>query len=332
MISLTNFAKKVSQAYKTENVMILFGDDVFFGDLELAKKQFEFIESLRDLAPASSYIRFATASEYFTAVASENLAYSVYEGDFHPYISTDIRNRPISWTGFYASRPALKQKIFKTSALVRAAEISLGLIKKQEFQGFEVSTMLHHDAITGTCRSEVADDYFVRLEKDIKTSEKAIREAYSALLIESDKKFEMNKPYKAYVIYNPINWDVKKIISLDSASQFAVVYDTNGKPLKSQSVPNLDIYKIYFELTLRSLSFNTIFISEEKFNCTWCSVPSVKTGKSTVANSFYSLKFYEGLLDTISTKEIEVNVMTSIVKYQAYLGGAYEFRPPVRNI
>ena len=157
-------------------------------------------------------IAFATASDYFQAVESENVTFSVYEGDFLPYISKTIRSRSISWTGFYSSRPSLKSLIYEAHSLVRTAEITTALIFKKQFAANNVSLALHHDAITGTCRSQVEADYKKRLVYDMQASEDKIREAYSSIITCSLKPLMIPSPYKAFVIYNPINWKLEKLV------------------------------------------------------------------------------------------------------------------------
>ena len=154
---------------------MLYGEDCYFGQLDTARKQFQLIEAMAN-ATTDITIQFGTIQDYFQAVMAENAAFSAFEGDFVPYMSYHNGNKK-SWTGFFSSRPFQKSQTYVAHSLVRAAEIAAGLIDSREFQGIESSIALHHDAITGTCKSWVSDDYLERISEDQKSSEKAIAQA-----------------------------------------------------------------------------------------------------------------------------------------------------------
>ena len=274
-------------------------------------------------------ITFSTITDYFQAVLSENQTYSVFEGDFYPYVSKHLRKRSISWTGFYSSRPALKQRIFEAHSLVRAAEIASALVLDKDFQGYEASLALHHDAITGTCRPEVASDYFQRLEEDIKASEGVIRHSYSNIVTNSLVPLHIMEPYKAYVIYNPVNWEFERLIGIESYSMHVAVHDSKGNVIPSQSVPHFDRFKIYFKIFLPALSFTTVFMSEQNMSCSLCSIPLNKTEITSITNGIYTMVFDFGLIQTISTKDSSFEILENLSRYEAYPSGAYEFRPLV---
>ena len=320
----------MSLSYKTQNILILYGDDVSYDNIDTARSQ---VQLIKDIQPndQSMNITFATITDYFQAVMSENQTYSVFEGDFYPYISKHLRRRSISWTGFYSSRPALKQKIFEAHSLVRAAEIVSALVLHKRFQGYEASLSLHHDAITGTCRPEVANDYFQRLYEDIKASEGVIRYSYSNIVTCSVNPIEIMEPYKAYVIYNPVNWEFERVLGIESNSMHVAVHDSKGNVIPSQSLPYFDRFKIYFKVSLPPLSFITIFLSEQTMHCSLCSDFINKTEITTINNGIYTLEFEKGLIKTISTDSSSFEISENIVRYEASPSGAYEFRPMVLN-
>ena len=333
---LEDLAYQESKAYKTENILVLYGDDLFYNEIESARGQVQLIETLRN-SESALQIKFSTMAEYFQAVLSENRNFSVYEGDFFPYLSeygimysifyTEII--PLSWTGFYSSRPELKKKTFEAHSLVRAAEIISALVLKQEFQGYESCIALHHDAITGTCKPEVAEDYFLRLKNDTQASEDIIRYSYSNIITSSLETLDLMKPYKAFVIYNSINWKITKVMCIDTDSRYVIMHDSNGKIIKSQIVPISEKFQVYFMISLQPLSFTTIFMSIHNENCTICSTFSKKINASSITNTKYTLKFNKGLINSISTENSEFKLMEKILSYDSSSGGAYIFRPLV---
>ena len=307
---------------------MMYGDDLFFQDINAARGQMSLLESIARITPGIN-ITYSTLSDYFQAVMSQKKTYSVYEGDFYPYIShTNEYKR--TWTGFYSSRPALKKKIYETHSLVRAAEISAALVNKTDFQGKEANTALHHDAITGTCKPWVSEDYFLRLSSDISFSEKSISETYSLISAPALQYLTIPQPYKAFVVYNSVNWARNELLSMNSNSEYAVIYDNTGTALPSQSVPSPQKrFKVYFAASLRALSFTTFFMSEQAGPCDGCSIPSTLSDSSQARNQFLTLVFREGFLQQIRTNSTEITLDSKLIRYDSVYSGGYMFRPKV---
>lgn len=326
---MKSFVATSSQAFRTENYLLLYGDDCYFNQLDLARKQFQLIEAMRDAGADGINIQFSTMQDYFQAVMAENKAFSVFEGDFVPYVS-HYGSHSISWTGFYSSRLFQKSQTYLAHSLVRAAEITAGLIENHEFQGIETCNVLHHDAITGTCKPWVSEDYLKRIYQDQQSSELAIAEAYSALVKPSSVIRNIITPYKAFVVQNPVNWVRKEVMYLESTSAYAVIQISTGQILLSQSVPFGDRFRIYFKITLESLSFTTVFMSEQESPCNACSTPSSESTVQTIGNGVYTVDFSEGLIKKITKAGVEMNISSHIVSISSGNGGAYTFRPMVR--
>ena len=105
------------------------------------------------------------------------LAFKVKKDDFFPYSDCDS----CFWTGYFASRPALKLDIRKSGALLAAAK-QLAALDELSSSGSEsspssswaaaldeleeaVALGQHHDAVTGTSQQHVACDYAARLSR-----------------------------------------------------------------------------------------------------------------------------------------------------------------------
>ena len=328
MEKLKAFVETNSKAYRTDNYLILYGDDTYYNNLDLGRKQLQLIEDMRDTGIDGINIQFATIQDYYQAVKAENKAVSTFEGDFVPYVS-HYGDHSIAWTGFYSSRPFQKSQTYLAHSLVRAAEITAGLIEGHEFQGIESSNVLHHDAITGTCKPVVSEDYLIRIHQDQNASEIAISEAYSTLAKSSMKNYAIIMPYKAFVIQNPVNWVRKEIMYLESNSSYTIIQINTGQVVFSQSVPFGNKYRIYFQITLESLSFTTVFMSEQSFACSGCSIPSSQDSSNIVSNGVYTVSFNEGLINKITKSGIEMSIISHIVSYLPANGGAYIFKPTV---
>ena len=326
---LSSYVKMALQSYRTGNYLMLYGDDCYFSQIDLARKQFQLIEAMRAVSTEVT-IQFATIQDYLKAVMSENQSFSTFEGDFVPYVSHDDDYMK-AWTGFYSSRPFQKSQTYLAHSLVRAAEIAAGLVEDQEFIGYEACNVLHHDAITGTCKPWVSEDYLRRIFEDQDSSETVIAEAYSVLVKPSRETHRIVTPYKAFVVQNSLNWVREEVMYLESKSNYTIIQVSTGEVLPSQSVPFGDRFRIYFKITLESLSFTTVFMSEQDFACSGCSVPSFQDSSTIVSNGVYTVSFSEGLIDKIIRDGTEMNVVSEIVCYNASYSGAYIFRPLVSS-
>ena len=306
---------------------MLYGHDCYFNKLDLGRKQFQLIEAMRD-ASTGVNIQLATIQDYLKAVMAENKSYSTFEGDFVPHVSY-YDDFMISWTGFYSSRPFQKSQTYLAHSLVRAAEITTGLVEGQEFMGYDSCNVLHHDAITGTCLPEVSEDYLRRIYADQELSQGVISDAYSTIVRVSAETHKIIMPYKAFVVQNPVNWVREEVMYFESSSVYAIIQISTGQILASQSIPFENKFRIYFKITLDSLSFTTVFMSEQDSYCKGCSTPSSKITSQTVSNGVYTLSFDQGLLTKISRGSTSLNIYSEIVSYNSSFGGAYIFKPVV---
>lgn len=208
--------------------MLLYGDDFFFSNIHTAKESYSKIEHLKDFANKMNSteltIKITTASQYFDAVKITNTKFSSFRGDFFPYQS-EKKGIWYYWTGYFSTRPELKQTIVETHRLDRAAEIAKALVHSEALSTPEASFALHHDAITGTCRPKVLIDYMDRCLKEQENAVKAINEVFTTLLSKSEISFQLANPYKIMIIYNPLNWGRNSLLMIDSKSQNIEVID-----------------------------------------------------------------------------------------------------------
>jgi hypothetical protein len=323
------YVQIVKTAYRTENIMILFGDDLFFKDLNIARKQFELIEMMRDVSDDLE-IQFATPSEYFSAVLNDFQKFSVFEGDFLPYVSEHLRQRPIAWTGFYSSRPALKKETFEAQALSRAAELASTLVLHRKLDTQQVSVMMHHDAITGTCAPKTSDDYLLRIQYDKNISISVINLAYSHLQTCRSEPLQLIIPYKIYLLFNSLNWNTMKLFKFPVSNPTVKLTNSNGDCLESQTIETNGQLEVIINLELEGLSFSTVFISEVSYICECCSQFSEVVETENLSNDFFNISFLFGFLDSITYNGKIIIIESILMRYDASHGGAYEFRPRVK--
>ena len=162
------------------HVLVVVGDD-FRMQGEDALSAYALMDAVlerlaRDPAAADLCVGYSTVSAYFQGVAAHDGGLVRHSGGFMPY-AEDMFN---VWTGFYAGRPRVKQLRREAQASLHAAMSLNALALLSGGIGSEVgdensssgckghwisaaarpaATASHHDGITGTCSSLVADDF-----------------------------------------------------------------------------------------------------------------------------------------------------------------------------
>ncbi|CAG9333696.1 MAN2A1 [Blepharisma stoltei] len=343
---LYNLVNKQKHAYSTENIMMLYGDDFYYHDLAESKLLYQRIELLRDYINHYYWnftIKIATPSEYFEAVKAESPELPYFTSDFFPYMNYfNMKNN--YWTGYYTTRPRLKNEVYFGHRLARAAEIAMAFTSKSSLNSPQASISLHHDAITGTCRDHVAADYMYRLKKDIVNSIHAIEFVLKNVLTEAKNEFALAVSYRVLIAYNPLNWEKDELFSIKAETNDIEIINWKGKVVKSQAVKNVidGGYIIYFKAKLPSLSFFTIFVRY----CFACTDLSAEYEGYSLADKIYKLHFDQnGMLDFIFSKKLEIIPKTNnshqkiknkmhefrlrqqIFAYKGESSGAYIFHP-----
>jgi hypothetical protein len=125
----------------------------------------------------------STPQTYVNALKFENVEWPTRGDDLIPYASDPARY----WTGFYSSRPGLKKSIrdastqfgghshlFARSVLkLNQTEERINDIMDANFQLLDaLGVGQHHDAVTGTVKEYVANDFNYRLQKGLDVSRK----------------------------------------------------------------------------------------------------------------------------------------------------------------
>ncbi|CAL8077426.1 unnamed protein product [Calicophoron daubneyi] len=193
---------RIRKAFQTNHIMVLMGCDFTYENANMNFKNMDkLIKHANRLQASGSKINllYSTPQCYTKAV---NQAFQKRGdidrrgGDFFPYASG-----PDSyWTGYFTSRPALKRFVRKASNLLTMCE-QMHLFANRlgrnspgdDSDGAEESVdrlrqalgvMQHHDAVTGTEKQHVADDYAKILSKGCASCENVIASAMLRLMPE----------------------------------------------------------------------------------------------------------------------------------------------------
>ncbi|KAK3006027.1 hypothetical protein RJ639_016109 [Escallonia herrerae] len=201
---------------------------------------------------------YSTPTLYTDAKYEADESWPLKINDFFPYAI-----RPNAYfTGYFTSRPALKGYVRMLSGYYLAAR-QLEFFSRS-IAGRSTDTLAdalaiaqHHDAVSGTERQHVADDYAKRLSIGYKEAEESVA-ASLACMVESAStvgcgnprtKFQQAKKFPhseldltlgkklVIVVYNALGWKRVDVVRLPVVSENVTVHDSSGKEIESQILP-----------------------------------------------------------------------------------------------
>ena len=277
---LSQYQKK-ADLFKHNVVLIPLGDDFRYDRSIEWDQQFRNYIMLFDYMNKKKewnvHARFGTLKDYFEEVekvtASKPDTFPTLVGDFFPY--TDEKNE--YWTGYFTTRPFDKYTGRELQMFLRAAELlntlASGKAISQElyYPAFRHNThslsvgrqslglFQHHDAVTGTSRSYVAENYEETLKAGLQQVHKVINNAVTFLLEHETKEPSTMKitidstrdrilhpqqkvqhvrdKYLNVIIFNALTISREEVISLVIDCDSVEVLDTDGQPVLSQINP-----------------------------------------------------------------------------------------------
>ncbi|XP_063690730.1 lysosomal alpha-mannosidase-like [Bolinopsis microptera] len=160
------FLKEQAAHYRSGNIMLTMGGDFSYQN---AHQYFANLDTLMKYVNLNSTeygfeMVYSTPSRYMNAVKGaigDSLAQR--KEDFFPYADESHSY----WSGYYTSRPSLKGYVRDCNNVLqvcRQVEVLVGSpYCDADKLWLAMSVAQHHDAITGTSKKHVADDYFRRL-------------------------------------------------------------------------------------------------------------------------------------------------------------------------
>jgi len=257
--------------YSHNNLLIPFGDDFTHTD---APRDFDNMDKLMDYVNKNDMgikMRYAFVSDYINAVNNLNKTWSVYKGDFFPYMDGDHSY----WSGYYSSKPAFKTYLRQSDSHLQSSEMLLAaaLMSKSVSQEdinsidkhintlrFATSVGTHHDAVSGTETTSTSAAYQTQLDEGNQENLKAVRELSVKLLNVTSTS---SQDVQYLMVTNPLGWPRKQVITVSSDRSGAVVSHGNTvvpsqvNPAPSYGQDN-GKYRLYFLASLPAFS-STIY-------------------------------------------------------------------------
>ena len=242
-----------AEHYLTDDIFVLFGDDFRYMD---AFKNYHnmdnMIEYMNKHYGDQFFLKYSTPSEYVDAIAAYNVTWPTKYDDMFPYADT-----PDSyWTGYFSSRANDKQQVRRASSNYHSSNQLIAeklLDQSKDAEDFQdellegswgllddLSILQHHDAVAGTAKQAVADDYAWRLFTGMKKN----NEGYFNLIDEKIRKMtgianqtwvECFKTNSTYVDCPVSNYEDQKKYTMNVAVQNPSTIDMNQAII---AVPN----------------------------------------------------------------------------------------------
>ncbi|CAL1684554.1 unnamed protein product [Lasius platythorax] len=219
--------------YRTNHIILTMGGDFTYQHAEMYFTNLDKLIRYTNQRNGSSVnVIYSTPSCYLKALNDKKLQWPTKNDDFFPYASD-----PHSyWTGYFSSRPTSKYFERMGNNLLQTSKqlVTLMNLKNhtEHLDHFReaMGVMQHHDAVTGTEKQLVANDYARLLYKSMSHAGEMISEAvgkWSGLANEPSVKvftcLELNISSCAFseqndmfivVVYNPLSRPVSTYVRL----------------------------------------------------------------------------------------------------------------------
>lgn len=323
------------------------------------KSTLRYTNELQQSNGSNINVFYSTPTCYLKAVHDAQLTWPNKTNDFFPYAS----DPNAYWTGYFTSRPTSKrferhanhflQVCKQLTALSPSPDGEEHLTHLREALG----VMQHHDAITGTEKQHVADDYSRMLHVAIESSEKSANAALHGIMSKktglASIKFESchllnisqceiseTKENFVVTLYNPLAHVNNQYVRLPVSGNCYAVRDHTGLELPKQMVSIPDpISTLFYRNTSSShelifqandippMGYRSYYISKST-DCGYYEDKETSSMNQTVSigNDYLSLNFDEhGFLSTIHIGGERHRLQQSFVYYEGAIGSNYVF-------
>ncbi|XP_039108174.1 lysosomal alpha-mannosidase [Hyaena hyaena] len=288
---LVNYFLQVATAqgqhYRTNHTIMTMGSDFQY---ENANMWFRNLDRLIQLVNAKQQtngsrvnVLYSTPACYLWELNKANLTWSIKRDDFFPYADGPHQ----FWTGYFSSRPALKRyerlsynflQVCNQLEALAGPAANVGPYGSGDSAPLNeaMAVLQHHDAVSGTSKQHVADDYARQLAAGWDPCEVLLSNALARLsgfkenftycrnlnisvcpLSQTAKNFQV-------IIYNPLGRKMDWMVRLPVSEHGFVVRDPNGTVVPSDVVilPSSDGQELLFPASLPALGFSIYSVSQ----------------------------------------------------------------------
>uniref|UniRef100_A0A8C9U4P0 Alpha-mannosidase n=1 Tax=Scleropages formosus TaxID=113540 RepID=A0A8C9U4P0_SCLFO len=366
-------ANDQAKMYRTNHIIMTMGSDFQYENANLWYKNMDKLiryVNAKQSQGSKVNVLYSTPSCYLQGLHQANLTWSVKMDDFFPYADGPHD----FWTGYFTSRPALKRYERLSNSLLQVCnqlEVLGGPNSRKGPYGEGDSDTLqeamsvaqHHDAVSGTEKQHVANDYAKRLARgwahcEVLGSRPSTTPA--GRLKELDLSFQRlnisvcpatENSYKVkHTLYNPLSRMVSWPVRLPVNGSDYMVLQPHGQVLDSQVIPvskatrkirgdrGYAVNELVFRVQAPPVGFRTYVVSQMSRQH-----PPVAPQPGTplsMENQFIRVTFDPdtGLMNSLTNLETKqkIQLMQNFYWYNASDGnsadsnqpsGAYIFRP-----
>lgn len=301
-------------------VLVPLGDDFRYNNPEEFDQQYTNYMQLMQFINSHQYnahVTFGTLSDYFEEVRARQTKFNTLNGDFFVYSDIFSEGQPAYWSGYFSTRPFLKLLSRQLASKLRATEIlftlssqlarssgsglPLAVLASQYDQLQEARRHLglfqHHDAITGTSKAFVMQDYEQKLLAGLASVQGMVEVSAQFLLQEDRGSLDLGRPLRhlewrgeqgqqltatldmhrssggghSLVLYNSLAEEREELVRVRTNSASVCVRDAAGTLLDSQVAPHFNtsggarldfgLFDVWFLASLAPLSLTTVTVT-----------------------------------------------------------------------
>lgn len=374
--------------YKYSTVLIPVGDDFRFDTAQEWDMHYRNYKKLMDYINNqvnwNMTVQFGTLKDYFKLIRNEeelrkskevDSSFPVLKGDFFPYSDQNSEY----WTGYFSTRPFHKQLSRDIESNLRAADILSTLAYSQckkygtDFERHHdvasqlqevrrnLGLFLHHDAITGTAKPQVVQDYENKLLRAFNLSQEVIGITTQNLLtncefddpvilspdvIRTDAytpptryTLTVTKRGTSVIYFNPVAQERTEMVKLvvDSVNieirnsrNLNIPFQINPVFKSTTKIHHLE-FEIVFLVEIPAFGIETYRLSRVE-TTTYGYWSSVETYNSDVIQMHDGLKFqYKNNKNTAKINFIENDFIKASFNEKGMLSGIYDKNVGVMN-
>ncbi|EDX04287.1 GD22382 [Drosophila simulans] len=345
--------------------MVPMGGDFQYEDAKVNYKNMDkLIKYINERqASGSKYnIFYSTPSCYLNSLHQSLESWPNKTQDFFPY----AHEKNSFWTGFFTSRPT--QKRFERDGnhmlqIAKQLSVLANLTSEQHNKDLDylrqvMGVMQHHDAITGTEKQAVSDDYDRMMYESIVGASNNARDALRILAKMPDGEFEsclrLNISECAFTkdgadnvlvtLYNPLAHSSTQYVRIPVKEESYQVTDEKGRTVPSEVVPvpwqvlaleyrpNDTQHELVFKAAVNkisSYSIKKVESSEAKHSSLKKINPREDENSETVVeNSVVKLVMdnHTGRLKSVEMNGVSEKIVQNFGVYKSHTSCAYTFR------
>ncbi|XP_078495203.1 lysosomal alpha-mannosidase [Ciona intestinalis] len=352
-------ALKQANHFQTNHIMMTMGSDFEYSNANVWYKNLDKLIKYVNAADKNMTLFYSTPSCYLYALNHANVMWNVKSDDFFPYADAPHQY----WTGYFTSRPGLKGYVRESNKYLQVCNqletfmhfksTSHKLTSSSKVLRDAMGVAQHHDAVSGTSKQHVANDYAKRLYEGREECNKVISTSFTGSneqLLFCDYlnitlcDFTQSSNQFVVLAYNPLAREVSKYLRIpvncDDHHVYVVEDLATSTRLTVQLVPvseaTLSVRRdrgnanceLIFLAKLPALGHNTFQVTKHKtskdISALKTKVKKVNNEDVTITNEFYKVKFdgNTGLMASIENiaSGITVPVKQDMLWYNASMG------------